>query len=247
MSKRAVSLAAAAMLCMGLSVALAGTAAAQNGPPLLQPTGPGYPPSTTTTIINPTFASQTQTTVINGHFTVEECGFYPGSQADYSYSGGQTGVLVVDSNGCIAITVYAYDPHVTINGGPLVPAKYQGNTIVVVGTGANTAQRTYTLTFNIVQPSSPPPASGSGTTSGSAGSANNTASNTSSTPSSTSSSSGSGSSGSGSGSGSSSDPSGTLAFTGSNTAATLLAGLLLLVAGGLLVLFTRRRSQRRAD
>ncbi len=241
MSKRAVSLAAAAMLCVGLSAALAGTAAAQSGPPLIQPTGPGYPPGTSTTVINPTFVTQSANTTINGHFTVEECGFYPGTQADYSYSGGSTGVLVADSNGCIAITIYAYDPHVTINGGPLEPAKYQGNTIVVVGTGANTAQRTYTLTFNIVQPSTPP-ASGSGTTSGSAGSATNTASSSSSSSSSGSGSSGSGSSGSGS-SGSGSDP-GTLAFTGSNTAATVLAGLLLLVAGGLLVLFTRRRSER---
>jgi LPXTG-motif cell wall-anchored protein len=236
MSNRAVSAAVAAMLCVGACL----LAVVPAGASPFGPTNPaaGYPPPTTTTLLYPTFATQFESVEINGHFVVEACGFFPVSAAHFNYSpGGSSGTFTVDSNGCITIIIYAYDPHVTINGGPLQTANFQGNTVVVVGTGANTAQRTYTLTFNIVQPSSS--GNGSGTSSGSPGSASGSGS-------------GAPSAGSASGSGSGSngnDPAstattGTLAFTGTNALATAAAGLLLLVAGGLLVLFTRRRHDR---
>src|SRR5579863_4263568 len=162
MSSRAVSAAVAMVLCVGACLFAAAGAAGAAGPtdPYgIQTNGgnpqAGYPPVTTTTLVSPTTVSQTEDLIINGHVVVEECGFYPQTNGHYSYSpAGSTGSLTVDGFGCITIVIYAYDPHVTINGGPLEPANYQGNTIVVVGTGANTAQRTYTLTFNIVQPSS---------------------------------------------------------------------------------------------
>jgi hypothetical protein len=218
------------MLCVGACLFAAAPAGAAGGNPAA-----GYPPPTTTTLLLPTHVFQFELVEIDHHFTVEECGFFPVSQTTYTYSMGGGGTLVVDANGCITITIYAYDPHVTINGGALVPANWQGNTIVVVGTGANTAQRTYTLTFNIFQPSSPPASSGSGTTSGSPSGSGSDAPPASS---------GSDAPPASSGGGGGTATTGTLAFTGTNALATAVAGLLLLVAGAFLVLVTRRRQQR---
>jgi hypothetical protein len=225
------------MLCVGACLLAAVPAGAAGGNPQA-----GYPPRTTTTLIHPTSAFQFEIVEVNGHFTVEACGFFPDSSAVFNYSpGGQSGTFVSDANGCITITIHAYDPHVTINGGPLQTANFQGNTVVVVGTGANTAQRTYTLTFNIVQPSTQPGGNGSGTTSGSpSGSGSGSSSGSGDAPSGSSSGSGDAPSGSGGGTATT----GTLAFTGTNALATAVAGLLLLVAGAFLVLVTRRRQQR---
>lgn len=112
----------------------------------------GYPPTTTTTTIGPTSGNGGTTINIGGQFTFQICGFLPGSPASYAWNGVHVGILIVDANGCLTFTITVYDPHVRINGGALLPANWNGNTLTVTGTGANTAPRTYTYTVNIVQP-----------------------------------------------------------------------------------------------
>lgn len=162
MRRWAALMATVALLSLVVSGSVAGAAVRASG----------YPPTTTTTLVPPTFASSFATTILGNEFTTEACGFMPDTTATFTYNNGtETGTFNVDKAGCIEIVIQTFDPHVTINGGPLEPAAYKGNTIVVVGTGANTAQRTYTLTFDIIQPSSTPSNNVAGSSSsGSAGS-----------------------------------------------------------------------------
>jgi hypothetical protein len=213
MRKLAVSLAVAALMLFAAPASVAGASI-----------DPAYPPTTTTTFIPPTFFSNFEIFLIGTHFTIEACGFMPNTTAQFTYNGPHLGVFVVDKAGCITIKLNVFDPHVTINGGPLEPANWTGNTIVATDTGANTAQRTYTLIFNILQPG---------------GSQNNQGGNQ-------------GGNGQGNqnggtqGGGPAASGPGSLAFTGSNLLATAIGGLAMLVAGTLLVVLTRRRSQRNA-
>jgi hypothetical protein len=221
------------VLCLAVPVSVAGAAA---------PYG-AYPPTTTTTIfIPPTSFSQTSTVNIGSQFTVEACGFLPNTLASYTFNGIPEGTFVADGNGCITIVIKTSDPHVTINGGPLLPANYTGNAIVASGTGANTAGRTYTLIFNIVQPGA---ATGNGSVTDAAASSSSASTGTASASGSTSASgTASRSSGTDSPNGSTTHA-GLLAFTGTNAVLTAGIGLVLLAIGGLLVLLARRRSSAR--
>lgn len=200
-----------------------------------------YPPSTTTTLRTPTAVSQSETTTIGSSFTTEICGFLPYTNVPYTFTQGTsnnipTGTFTTDSDGCFTITIRVFDPHVTINGGSLLPAAYDDNIVVATGTGANGAPRTYTLVFNIT-PSTPavPASAGNPTSTGSAAGSSSSGSSSSSSGS-------SGTSSSGSSSRSSSGSSSSLAFTGADIAGMAVGGVLLVLAGASLVVVWRRRA-----
>jgi hypothetical protein len=116
-----------------------------------------YPPTTTTTQPPPTAVVFTDPNpiVIGTTFSFEECGFKANTLTTYTFNGTHYGNIWVGADGCYSITIAAFDPHVTINGGPLTPANWQDNVILVSGTGSNNGTRTYTLVFNIAQGATP--------------------------------------------------------------------------------------------
>jgi hypothetical protein len=103
------------------------------GAPALAAT-PGYPPTTTTV---PPVSSLTLTCPVGGSGTLTFTGFLPGSTVTITILGATASTVTVGPNGAFTVTVTCSDPHISINGGPLIAVPFGSNTVTASGTGTN--------------------------------------------------------------------------------------------------------------
>ncbi len=129
---------------LGAMAALGATASAASAAAYPPPSGGG----SVVTIPNP------------GSGTCQATGFGPGTPYSVAYSGGGTTVSpyltgTTPGTGNIPLTVQASDPsnpHLSLNGGPTVPAGSTGNTFTLTGTTSTGSARSFSCTVNIQQP-----------------------------------------------------------------------------------------------
>ena len=160
------------LLVIGAAALTLGTTA---GVALAQTTTTNYPGPTTPTTAGPSAGSSSGPTISTAgqSFTAEECGFPAGGSVGLTLNGGGAGGDTADSDGCarqvVAIVtpgqalgrqifaaaglhLAARAPVVSIEGRQIT-ARLGTNTILAAGVGSNGASRTFTVTFNIVEPS----------------------------------------------------------------------------------------------
>jgi hypothetical protein len=119
----------------------------------------GYPGST-----SDNGSSQTLATVIVGSdFSGKACGYVqatpttPGTLVTFKLPDGTVlGTATSDSTGCAAFKGTTEDPHISLNGGPLVSVNYGNSTILATGIGVDGNSITDTITVPLAPPADPP-------------------------------------------------------------------------------------------
>ena len=202
----------------------------------------GYPPPVTNTscsvsVVIPISTSATITF---------SCAFAPGSVASVDLNGSAYGTFTADlTSGLLTLVLAATDPHLSIDGGAMVSADLNPNTITATGLnssgGTNTATALVQITAAGGSLSTSNNGGGTGNNNGGAVNGNGTGSNNS----------GTGTSGgtptaAATTAKTTGTSGGSLAFTGADILATIIAALILLALGTLLVVFARRRAGRGA-
>lgn len=144
----------------------------------------GYPPSTTTTAPQPTEDFIDAGVHVEGDtITIEACFFLPGTTVTLELNGADAGVDTVDARGCVVIVIKILDTdavasgdgqrilgaigsqlihlaqqqaraQITLDGRPM-EALIGVNTLIIRGTGANTAPRRVTARFTIARRATP--------------------------------------------------------------------------------------------
>jgi hypothetical protein len=193
----------------------------------------GYPPPVTNTscsvsVVIPISTSATITF---------SCAFAPGSPASVDLNGSVYGTFTADpTSGLLTLVLAATDPHLSIDGGAMVSADLNPNTITATGLNSSGGTNTATALVQITAAGGSLSTTGNNnggalgngngaTGTGSSGATPAAAQTTAKTT---------GSAG------------GSLAFTGADILATIIAALILLALGTLLVVFARRRAGRGA-
>lgn len=128
--RRAAVVASGFMIGIALSATSFATAGASTG----------YPPPPAT------IGSGATTATVGQTVTFTACGFKPGSTVTVSSGGG---TMTANASGCVTVTVKVSDPHISVNGGPLVAVNYGPNTIVLTGVNPVGAPFTFTETITI--------------------------------------------------------------------------------------------------
>ncbi len=193
------------------------------GAPALAAT-PGYPPPTVGTPPPTTVLTATSVTCpVGSTCTITFTGFLPGSTVQIFLAGQLAATVTVPASGSFTVTVAVTDPHISINGGPLIAVPYGANSVTATGTAASGQPGSVSGTVTIPSPATN---TGTGGTTGAAGSSG--AAGTSGRPGT-------------SGTASTTASTGGLAFTGAQIGMMVGGGLILLVAGTGLVLATRQR------
>jgi hypothetical protein len=95
----------------------------------------GYPPPTTTPVAPP--ATLTITCPVGSTCTLTFTGFLPGSPFQIIVAGQIAASGTVGPTGTITVTISVTDPHISVNGGPLIAVPYGANAVTAQGTGAN--------------------------------------------------------------------------------------------------------------
>jgi hypothetical protein len=149
--------------------------------------------------------------------------FKSGSAINFSYLSHFLETKAAPANGKAPLHFVAYDPELSIDGSAQMPAQWGLNTITATGINPAGASNTATYIVDLESPTTPPSNTGSVGTIGLAGSTGSSnPGSTTGTP---------GSIG--------------LAFTGANLIALILASMVLLLLGGSVVIYTRRRGMER--
>ncbi len=112
----------------------------------------GYPPSTG----NNTTCSFSASVTLNTTITVTvTCVFAPGSTITITFNGAAYSTATAPANGILIETFTASDPHISLNGGPLIATSYGAvNTVVASGTNPQGGTNVATTLVTIPAPAS---------------------------------------------------------------------------------------------
>jgi len=126
----------------------------------------GYPPPTTTPVNPP--VSLTVTCPVGATCTVSFSGFLPGTPFQIIIAGSIAASGTVGPDGSITVTITVSDPHISVNGGPLIAVPYGTSSVTAQGTGANGQSFSQVASVTIPAPAASTTGAG-GTTSSSSG------------------------------------------------------------------------------
>ena len=135
-------LAGALLLGAGLSVAVPMATSDLAG---AQTTG--YPPPAGATLVT---NGATVTCAIGQTCTYTMGGFPPGASVTITVNGTPAATVTADANGFVTFTVSVSDPHISVNGGPLIAVPFGSNAFTLSGGGV-------TQSFTLVIPGSTTP------------------------------------------------------------------------------------------
>jgi hypothetical protein len=107
----------------------------------------GYPPPTTTPGGAPTTLAAT--CPVGSTCTISFAGFAPGTPFQIFVNGQLAASGTVGPTGTITVTLTITDPHISVNGGPLIAVPFGTSTITAVGTGLSGGALTVASTVNI--------------------------------------------------------------------------------------------------